>query len=61
VELADIVEYVEGKAYPNLMFAHGEIPEEAPEKEFLVEDVESDDTEVDPEDFEDLEFDENWN
>jgi len=61
VELADIVDYDDGRTYPNLMFAHGEIPEEAPEKEFLAEDPESEDTEIDSEDFEDLEFDENWN
>ena len=36
VELADIVDLEDGSTYPNLMFAHGEIPEEAPEKEFLV-------------------------
>jgi hypothetical protein len=61
VELADIVEYDDGITYPNLMFAHGEIPEEAPEKEFLAEEEDSDETDFDPEDFEDLEFDENWN
>jgi hypothetical protein len=61
VELADIVDYEDGKTYPNLMFAHGEIPEEAPEKEFLAEEIGTDDEEFDPEDFEDLEFDENWN
>ena len=61
VELADIVDYEDGKTYPNLMFAHGEIPEEAPEKEFLSEEIGADDEEFDPEDFEDLEFDENWN
>ena len=61
VELADIVDYEDGRTYPNLMFAHGEIPEKAPEKEFLAEDIDLDDSELDPEDFEDLEFDENWN
>jgi hypothetical protein len=61
VELADIVDYEDGRTYPNLMFSHGEIPDEAPEKEFLTEDIESEDSEIDSEDFEDLEFDENWN
>ena len=61
VELADIVEHEDGKNYPNLMFAHGEIPEEAPEKEFLAEDIGSDDQEFDPTDFEDIDYDENWN
>ena len=61
VELADIVDFEDGRTYPNLMFAHGEIPEEAPQKEFIAEDPEEDDEDFDPEDFEDLEFDENWN
>ena len=61
VELADIVEPEDGRSYPNLMFAHGEIPEEAPEKEFISEDIDSDDAEFDSEDFEDMDFDENWN
>lgn len=61
VELADIVEPEDGRSYPNLMFAYGEIPEEAPEKEFISEDMDSDDAEFDSEDFEDMDFDENWN
>ncbi|MBK5214023.1 MAG: hypothetical protein JJE55_10235 [Flavobacteriaceae bacterium] len=65
VELADIVEAETGQIYPNLMFAHGEIPEDAPEKEFIAEDIEDDDFEeefdLDPEDYDNLDFDENWN
>jgi len=62
-ELAEIAEPEDGKQYPNLMFAHGQIPEEAPEKEFVAdnEDEDSEDYELDPEDYEDLDFDENWN
>lgn len=65
VELADIAEAEAGTIYPNLMFAHGEIPEEAPEKEFIAEEIEEDDFDeefdLDPEDYDNLDFDENWN
>ena len=64
VELAEIAEPETGKQYPYLMFAHGELPEEAPDKEFVAENVSKetlDDFEEDPEDYSDLDFDENWN
>ena len=61
VELADIAEHESDRSYPNLMFSHGEIPEEAPKKEFLAEDLDTDDNEIDLNDLDDLEFDENWN
>ena len=32
VELADIGEVETGRSYPNLMYSHGEVPAEAPEK-----------------------------
>ena len=37
VELAEITEPEDGRIYPNLMFAHGQIPDEAPEKDFIIE------------------------
>jgi hypothetical protein len=65
VELAEIAEPESGMTYTNLMFAHGEIPDEAPEKEFIVEGDEDEDFEedldLDPEDYDNLDFDENWN
>lgn len=70
VELGDVGEREEGKTYPNLMFAHGQIPDTAPEKEFTSEpinqededyDMFDEDFDLDPEDYEDLGFDENWN
>ncbi|MFK5982972.1 MAG: hypothetical protein QM499_08670 [Flavobacteriaceae bacterium] len=65
VELADTAEADPNQTYPNLMFAHGEIPDEAPEKEFKAEkgddDEEEDYDEFDQEDYSDLDFDENWN
>ena len=65
-ELAEIAEPEDGRSYPNLMFAHGQIPEEAPEKEFIADPAEGDEDEddmygLDPEDYSDLDFDENWN
>ncbi|MBO3116200.1 hypothetical protein J4050_05540 [Winogradskyella sp. DF17] len=64
VELAEIVEEAQGTDYPNLMFVHGQIPDSAPEKSFEAENLDDfnefeDDLDVD--DFENLDFDENWN
>lgn len=65
VELAEIAEPKEGLSYPNLMFAHGEIPEEAPEKEFIADPAEGNDLDdeygLDADDYNNLDFDENWN
>lgn len=64
VELAEIIDEVPGASYPNLMFAHGIMPEEAPQKNFEAsdfdeQDVFGDDLNID--DYNDLNFDENWN
>ena len=65
VELGEIVEEAEGTDYPNLMYVHGQIPNEAPEKTFEAE--EEDDAynefedEIDYDDYDNLNFDENWN
>jgi len=58
VELADVVAKEDGRAYPNLLFSFGEVPDSPPEKNF-----ESDpNNESEPlGDYEDLDFDENWN
>ncbi|OBX24506.1 pRiA4b ORF-3-like protein [Gelidibacter algens] len=65
VELAEIVEEAEGTDYPNLMFVHGQIPTEAPQKSFEAEDDDDDynefDDDLDVDDYESLDFDENWN
>lgn len=62
VELAEIAEYEEGRSYPNVMYIHGQIPDEAPEKEFIADpDPDAlDDPDLDDE-YGDLNFDENWN
>ncbi|EDM44721.1 hypothetical protein SCB49_14155 [unidentified eubacterium SCB49] len=64
VELAEIVEPEPGMQYPNLMFAQGEIPLEALEPE--LKDANSDDEDdfdddYGFDDYESLDFDENWN
>jgi len=59
VELADIVEKVDGQAYPNVLFSFGELPESPPEKKFEADPTfDFDDT---LENYDDLDFDENWN
>lgn len=71
VELAAIEEKEDGMSYPTLLFAHGELPTNAPEKAFEADDMASDfDDGYDDDDFdmfdgddsfEDFGFDENWN
>lgn len=66
VELAEITDPEPGMPYPNLMYSHGEIPAQAPEKEFIAEKIDDDgnfeeDEDFDANDYEDLDFDENWN
>ena len=63
VELGEIVEEMNGVDYPNLMFVHGQIPEVAPEKQFEAEELDPDekDEDVDLDDYDSLDFDENWN
>lgn len=59
VELADIVEKEDGRAYPNVIFSFGELPDAPPEKNFESEpSVDFDDT---LDSYDDLDFDENWN
>lgn len=60
VELADITEKEDGRAYPNVLFSFGELPETPPEKNFKSENsaFDFDDT---FENYDDLDFDENWN
>ena len=64
VELAEIVEETEGHDYPNLMFVQGQVPDEAPEKLFEAENLdefnEFEDG-IDVDDYDHLDFDENWN
>ena len=64
VELAEIVEEAEGADYPNLMFVHGQIPDEAPIKSFEADsndDFNEFDDALDLDDYDNLDFEENWN
>lgn len=65
VELGEIVEEAEGTDYPNLMFVHGQIPDQAPEKTFEAEEDDDDfnefEDDLDINDYDNLDFDENWN
>ena len=60
VELMEIGEAVPAMGYPNLVFAQGEVPEEAPEKEFSseesAEDFNDDDQEEGLLDYDDADF-----
>ena len=38
IELGEIVEETQGNDYPNLMFVCGQVPSEAPQKQFHAED-----------------------
>ncbi len=65
VELAEIVEETIGTNYPNLMFAYGQIPDEAPVKIFNSDTIPNNLSEfedsLDVDDYENLDFEENWN
>ncbi|MGY0392990.1 IS1096 element passenger TnpR family protein [Bizionia sp. KMM 8389] len=65
VELAEIVEEAEGTDYPNLMFVHGQVPDKAPEKNFEAENLDAYgdefDDDLDIDDYDNLDFDQNWN
>lgn len=64
VELAEIVEETDSVDYPNLLFVHGQVPDEAPDKSFLADDFEEFNEfegDLDVDDYSDLDFDENWN
>ena len=63
VELGEIAEEAEGADYPNLMYVHGQIPNEAPQKKFEGENTSNDllDDTLDIDNFDDLDFDQNWN
>lgn len=59
VELADIVPKEDGRNYPNLLFSFGELPDAPPDKTFESESNDAFDHDI--ENYEDLDFDENWN
>lgn len=64
VELAEIAEPIQGISYPNLLFSHGILPDSAPDKQFEADEdpygLEGDE-DLDINDYDSLNFDENWN
>ncbi|WP_452596910.1 IS1096 element passenger TnpR family protein [Pontimicrobium sp. MEBiC01747] len=61
VELAEIAEENEGVDYPNLMFVQGQVPDSAPEKLFEAQSDEDLDDDFNIDDYDNLDFNENWN
>lgn len=64
VELGEIAEREEGIIYPNLMFVHGQIPDQAPDITFEADENEDDiefEDGLDIDDLDNLNFDQNWN
>lgn len=67
IELAEITTPEDGVTYPNLMYVHGQIPDQAPDFEMEDQTKEKDpysddfDDGYDVDDLDDLNFDENWN
>ncbi len=59
IELADIVEKEDGRSYPNMLFSFGELPDSPPEKKFEADP--SFDFEEPLDNYDDMDFDENWN
>ena len=59
VELADMVQKEDGRAYPNVLFSFGELPDSPPEKRF--ESDPSFDLGDQADNYDDFNFDENWN
>jgi hypothetical protein len=61
VELADIVENEAGVSYPNLLFSFGELPETPPERNFKSETKNEFDFDDTLDNYDDMDFNENWN
>lgn len=61
LELGEIVDEAQGTDYPNLMFVCGQVPSEAPEKQFEAEQSEEDYDGYRLDDYDELNFDEHWN
>lgn len=65
IELAEIAEYQSGMEYPNVMFVQGQLPDQAPDKEFKADKSDdfndNDDEFMGLDEYDDLGFDENWN
>lgn len=66
VELAEVADFEDGREYPNVMFVHGQLPDQAPDKEFKADNLDMMDGEEGYDDFDidsydEMDFNENWN
>lgn len=61
VELGEIVEEAQGTDYPNLLFVCGQVPSEAPEKQFEADQSNENLDGYRFDDYDELNFDEHWN
>ena len=61
VELGEIVEEAQGTDYPNLLFVCGQVPSEAPEKQFEADQSNEGLDGYRFDDYDELNFDEHWN
>ena len=61
VELGEIVEEAQGTDYQNLLFVCGQVPSEAPEKQFEADQSNEDLDGYRFDDYDELNFDEHWN
>jgi len=62
IELGEIVDKEEGITYPNLMFVHGQIPDQAPDIAFEADETDDENQpDINIDDLDDLDFDQNWN
>ena len=61
VELGEIDEEAQGTDYPNLLFVCGQVPSEAPEKQFEADQSNEDLDGYRFDDYDELNFDEHWN
>lgn len=61
VELGEIVDEAQGTDYPNLMFVCGQVPSEAPEKQFEADQSSFEDEDYRFDDYDEFNFDEHWN
>ncbi|WP_025742982.1 IS1096 element passenger TnpR family protein [Aquimarina pacifica] len=65
VELAEVVEYENGREYPNVMYIHGQLPDHAPDQEFIVDDLGEEEGKNEYlesyDDYDTMGFEENWN
>ena len=61
VELGEIVEEAQGTDYPNLLFVCGQVPSEAPEKQFEADQSNEDLDGYRFDDYDELNFDAHWN